>query len=53
MNKRSFLKNAGLLGIALPLNLLDLEIAVAEVSHLGNMDVADNAAGSDPGRFAG
>ena len=42
MNKRSFLKNAGLLGIALPLNLLDLEIAVAEVSHMGNMDVAEN-----------
>jgi len=40
MDKRSFLRNLGLVGLAAPLNLMQLESAVASVKHLGLAEVA-------------
>jgi len=40
MDKRSFLKNVGLMSLAAPLNFAQLESAVAGVRHIGLADVA-------------
>ncbi len=42
MDKRSFLKNAGLMSLALPLNFVQLQQAVASVEHLDLADVASD-----------
>jgi len=42
MDKRSFLKNAGLLSLAMPLNLLQVHKAVAAVNHLDLAAVASD-----------
>jgi selenocysteine lyase/cysteine desulfurase len=44
MDKRSFLKNVGLMGLAVPLNFLQLEKAVASISQLDVADVAKDEA---------
>jgi selenocysteine lyase/cysteine desulfurase len=44
MDKRSFLKNVGLMSVAMPLNFIHLEQVVASVKHL---DVADVASDED------
>jgi len=40
MDKRSFLKNVGLMGLAAPLSFAHLERAVADVKHLAPADLA-------------
>jgi selenocysteine lyase/cysteine desulfurase len=40
MDKRSFLRNVGLMGLAAPLNFIHLETALASVKNLGPADVA-------------
>ena len=40
MDKRSFLKTAGLMGLAAPLSFADLRRAVAAVEHLAPADLA-------------
>jgi selenocysteine lyase/cysteine desulfurase len=42
MDKRSFLKNVGLLSVAMPLNFIHLEQVVASVRHLDMADVASD-----------
>jgi len=44
MDKRSFLKNVGLMSLAAPLNFAQLEKAVAAVNHLDPADVASDEA---------
>lgn len=42
MDKRAFLKNAGLMGLALPFNFTQVSAAVASASHLGAAQVASD-----------
>jgi selenocysteine lyase/cysteine desulfurase len=42
MDKRSFLKNAGLMSVAMPLNFIHLEQVVASVKNLDPVDVASD-----------
>lgn len=42
MDKRSFLKNVGLMGLAAPLSFAHLERAVADVKHIAPSDLAGN-----------
>lgn len=42
MDKRSFLKNIGMMSLALPLNFAHVHAAVASVRHLGSAEVASD-----------
>ncbi len=42
MDKRSFLKNVGLVGLAAPLSFVHLQQVIAAVEHLDPADVADD-----------
>ena len=42
MDKRSFLKNVGLMSVAMPLNFIHLQQVVASVNHLDPVDVASD-----------